>query len=122
MTVPTQKYAASTVAMTAYNLVRLKNKPTTADELFDDVRQIQHPLCDRKLFDQAMKVLVEDKGFIHGRDGFYWLKDQKRRQVVSRNITDAEIDEKTGEIRGGWEGWTVLDNARGPLAITEVVK
>jgi hypothetical protein len=94
MTVPTQKYAASTVAMTAYNLVRLKNKPTTADELFDDVRQIQHPLCDRKLFDQAMKVLVEDKGFIHGRDGFYWLKDQKRRQVVSRNITDAEIKDR----------------------------
>jgi hypothetical protein len=122
MTVRIDEYGTSSIAFTAYNLLALKAKPTSSDELFEDVKTVQHPLCTLDLFKRAMDVLVKDKKYIHGRDGFYWLKDQKRRQVVSRNITDSEIDEKTGEIKGGWEGWTVIDNVKGPMSISEAIK
>jgi hypothetical protein len=122
MAIKIDEYGTSSIAFTAYNLLALKAKPTSSDELFDDVRQIQHPLCDRKLFDRAMKVLVKEKRFIHGRDGYYWLKDQERRRVASRNLNDATINQETGEREGGWEGWTVIDNVKGPMAISEAIK
>lgn len=122
MAVKNQVYGTSTVAWTAYNLLAIKATPTLSDELFEEVKKIQLPLCDRELFDKALKVLVGDKKYIHGRNGYYWLKDQQRRMLSSRDRNDAEMNQETGEIEGGWEGWTVIDSKRGPLAITEVVQ
>ena len=114
-----EPYGESTVALSAYNLLALANRPMSTGEIAEELRKAQHPLAADDLFTRAVDGLVS-RGFVNVRDGLVWSKDRKRRIIRRRKRDDVTVDSETGRINGGWTGWTIDDPTDGPVAIEEV--
>lgn len=115
-----EPYGASTVAMSIYNLLALKGRPTEGAELLADLSALQLPELAAELFTRALAQAVS-RGLVRGREGRYWIKDPRRRRITTRDRSDAEVDEATGQVNGGWGGWYVED-PHGPQPIEEVIR
>lgn len=115
-----EPYGASTVALSAYNLLALANRPMSVSEIAEELRKAQHPLASDDLFARAVAGLVE-RGFVHEGHGLVWSKDRRRRIVRRRNRTDVSVDAETGRVDGGWTGWLIDDPSDGPVLVEEAI-
>lgn len=102
------RYAASTVAMTLYNLIAQARNPLTAEQLHAQAIIVAHP--DVTLAD-VLQVLcdMEERRLTRKMiDDTYYCPDARRRRVIGRDRTDAQIL-YDGVITGGWVRWVLQD-------------
>ena len=115
-------YATSTVAMSIYNFVAGSRTPIEpSQDLYEAIKHIQHPGLDEATFREAYKTMIERR-LLRVLAGCLVVADPRRRLVIGRDREDAKVDEKTGRISGGWNGWLAHDPVRGPIPFKEAVK
>ena len=115
-------YGESTIAMSVYNLACQTGRPVSFDELYSLLKKdFLYTDLTEDLLERSIKELVSRKRIIQ-REGHLISIDQKRRQVILRDKSDVFVDEETGIVHGGWEGWILEDPRRGYISINEVVK
>lgn len=98
-------YATSTIAMSAYNVLAACGDPMTATQILDAL-SLQHPGLEISQLLTALARLVK-LNLIIRRKKAYQSIDVQRRVVLKRDHTDAKIDPKTGNVKGGWNGWLI---------------
>ena len=117
-----QEIAISTVAMTVYNLIALRGRVESRSELLPVARTHLHGSLGEAQLDAAIDGLLSRKRIQEGEAGLM-LFDRRRRQVVARDRSDVQIDEETGEVSGGWNGWTLKDDQfGGRIQLDEVLR
>lgn len=112
------EYALSTVAMSIYNYLAAYG-PLNFDKLLHLVNQ-QHPGIKVEQMKEAILEL-KNRCWITGNTEVLELLDLDRRPVVGRNREDWSINEKTGEISGGWSNWIIRDKNGELYKVEEVV-
>lgn len=114
-------YGTSTVAITLYNFVASSRTPLEPSEsLFGAIKHIQLPGLDEATFKEAYDILTQ-KGLLKIMAGRLVVADQRCRVIIGRNRDDASMNEETGRISGGWNGWLVHDPVRGLIPFKEAV-
>jgi hypothetical protein len=107
-----QKHAASTIAISVYNLLARRGRPLNdIDELTETLAHMQHPELDTDTVQKAVDELQERKLLVL-RNGKLDVSDPQRRIIVNRDRDDGYIDDD-GIIQGGWDNWQIMDLVRG---------
>ena len=104
---------SSTVAMSAYNVLASGEAATTERLRF---RIPGAPTLAE--LDAALQEMRRRGWVTYGPSGWDVI-DAKRRLVRMRDLSDAEVI--NGEVRGGWNGWTVQCRQRGFLLIEDAI-
>jgi len=114
-------YGESTIAISVYNLACLVGRPVDFDELFSllttdfNYNELTEDLLQRSIDGLLKRKLILKRGEL------LYSIDTKRRRIVGRNRDDAFVDDQTGVVLGGWEGWVLSDPKRGRISIDEVI-
>lgn len=103
-----QSIGASTVAITAYNILAVVRAKLTLKQLYERCCTMAHPDLDRELFDEAIAGLKK-RNLVTGKVKL-GCADSKGRIVKTRNRDDWKITAKG--VGGGWTGWMVKDGDR----------
>jgi hypothetical protein len=115
-------HAVSTVAVSAYNLVAVAGKPLKATEIRERLASSQHVGLSIERTREALNGLVGRKLMRLAGDEAFDVVDPKRRVVVGRDRSDAQVLDD-GAVTGGWNGWRVRERAtRSAVPIEEVLR
>ena len=114
-------WATSTIAMSVYNCLILFGGKGGIDQVEKTLKELQHPDLDRNQLKAAV-LRLEELDAVHRDGDFYIVNDPKLRFVISRDLSDVELDKDEKQVTGGWSGWTVKDPERGLLSFEEIRK
>jgi hypothetical protein len=112
-------YATSTVAMSIYNWIAVNGRMVRDADCLSALSLGQLPGLGRDLFDLAVTELILRKLLTGDEKTGYDIVDERRQIFISRDRSDADIDEETGEITGGWNGWVPYDRTLGACVLRE---
>jgi hypothetical protein len=112
----TINYATSTVAMSIYNWIAVNGRLVHAADCYLELARGQLPGLERESFDKALDELVHRKLLV---GDILDVIDERRLIFIARDRSDAEVDEETGEITGGWNGWVPYDRILGACVLRE---
>lgn len=113
------KYAESTVAMTAYNLLAMATGPIERSSLLCRVRDVAMPGLEEQQFNSAIAKAMS-RGYLHSIPGGIDVVDTKRRLVRSRDRSDVRV--VGGEVLGGWERWIVQCRQQGLITLQQAIE
>jgi len=116
-----QLYATSTIAISAYNILARLGAEMSAKQIHEELVQTQHPGLKMGQLRTALRKLAQ-LYLISASNGVFKTRDPRRRVITHRDKSDACIDAKTGEVKGGWNGWMLQDAEKGNVSVFEVAR